>query len=582
VGGTPLGIRLDRLVLIALLAFAVTFPVRPFSPDRGLAAGTAAPTAASTATAAPSPTPTGGPGPTREPTPPRHYVVLIVIDAGRPSDLTFSGLPHIHALMAHGVVYDRAWVGEMESTTPSVHVTFGTGTLPKDNGFLGFGWAVPQTRKTVDFRTLLADGQIDPVLKSLAVPSVAARLHQFMPKAVSVAGSGHKDYAVVGLGGGYADYELYGKFVTGGFVPAFMHAPPPLTPAERQSLTIHHNLTFGEEDSFAFQYALDVVRHVRPRLLMLNLPEMDTWGHWYGPDDKPLFQRLMQNIDRGIGEIESTYQKLGLLSKTDFIITADHAMMESRPSRNWTPVESLAQTVGAHVVRGDGEGGSIWLDNPDLAKAVATRIVAMKPNHVEAVFYRSASGLSYSYVRASPLAWLDSDRVAAALQHLVDTTAGRNGPDVWVLYRENYTVVPRNVAGTWKGTHGGATWKVQHIPLVLSGPGIKSGVHSQFPARAVDIAPTMERLLGLPPIHRDGVILADALVVPTSAELAPQRAVAPQLVSDVEAIQAQSNTDDRGMKRWQEVPPPIVRCTRSGSHPPPGCITNGPGTAVNG
>ncbi|GAC1629755.1 MAG: hypothetical protein NVS4B2_12280 [Chloroflexota bacterium] len=515
-----------------------------------------------TSTIAPSTAPAGTPvsGPVAEPTPPRHYVVLIVIDASRPVYQELARMPHIGALMRSGVVYDRAWVGELESSTPNVHVTFGTGTLPRENGFLGFGWAAPQTRVSVDFRSLLANGGIDPVLKALPLPSVAARLHQFMPGAASVAASGHKDYAVVGLGGGAANYELYGKFTPKTIIPAFMHAPPPLSTAERASLVQKLPLKMGVEDTFGFRYASLVAAHVRPRLLMLNVPEIDTWGHWYGPDNKKIVHMLLANIDRGIGRIEATYRRLGILNRTDFIITADHAMMTSHAARNWRVVQSLATLVNARSVRGDTEGGAVWLQDPGQARAVANRIVASAPHHVQAVFYRSALGDSYDYVQASPNKWLVNPAVATALKHLVDTTAGRNGPDLWVLYRENYTVVPRNVDGIWKGTHGGATWKVQHVPLIISGAGIRHAIHSQFPARAVDIAPTMERLLGLPPIKRDGVILADALADASRPETTAQRGVTSSLAADVEALQKQSIVDS-SYDQWPARPPNPLHCT---------------------
>jgi predicted AlkP superfamily pyrophosphatase or phosphodiesterase len=496
---------------------------------------------------------------------PRHYVVLIVVDAGKPSYYSLARLPNIGALMRGGVVYDRAWVGEMESTTPNVHVTFGTGTLPKENGFLGFGWAAPQTRKTVDFRALLANGAIDPVLRALPVPSVAARLHQYLPQSVSVAASGHKDYAVVGLGGGAASYELFGKFVNHRFQPAFMHTPPPLSPAELKSLDVPTPLKLGAEDSWAVQYALDVVRRVRPKLLMINLPELDTWGHWYGPSNAAPFRQLMLNVDRQIGQIEAVYRQLGLLGRTDFIITADHSMMESRAAHNWHTVWDAASAVHATVARGDGEGGSVWLQDPGQAKAVAERLVKMHPAHVEAIFYRSAPGLSYSYVQASPVNWLVSPQAATALQNLVDTAAGRNGPDLWVLYRENYTVVPRNVQGVWKGTHGGATWKVQNVPLILAGPGIRPGVHSSFPARAIDVTPTIERLLGLPPTHRDGVLLADALTDATKGEMKAPDLLAPSLAADVEALKAQSTADVRMDHPSTALSRPLVQCGRAGA-----------------
>ncbi len=505
----------------------------------------APPTATATLTFTPSPTAT--------PSPPfpQHHVVLIVIDAGRPQDITAWKLPHIDALMKRGTVYDQAYVGQLLSSTPDVHVTIGAGTFPRQTGFLGFGWAAPNSRKVVDFRTLLADGQIDPVLKSLPVPSVAARLHQLIPGAISVAGSGHKDYATVGLGGGAADYELYGHASGKYFIPKFMHSPPPLTAAERKSLTVPSRLKMGAEDSWAFKYASIVASHVKPRLLMLNLPEMDTYGHWDGPNNAKPFHTLMNNIDRGIGTIEATYKKLGIYNDTDFIITADHSMMESTGVRNWKDADAAAQQAGTTVARKDGEAGAIWLKDPTRAKAVADALVAMKPGHVEAIFYRSAPGNKYTYLQDSPTGWVINTSVITALQDLVNTTAGRNGPDVWMLYHENYTVVPRNVAGTWKGTHGGATWKVQHIPLILAGPGIRSGAHSQFAAREIDLAPTMERLLGLPDIQRDGVVLADALTQPTGAEAQAQAARAKIVNPDAQALQAQSKYDDSGQIPWK-------------------------------
>lgn len=520
--------------------------------------------------ATPSPTSvtaTATPVIVQEPTPPRHYVVLIVIDGARPDYLTgLTKLPHIGALMQHGTVYDRAWVGQLESSTPDVHVTMGTGTLPRENGFLGFGWATPGSRRQVDFRTLLADGQIDPVLRSLPVPSVVARLHQFIPGSKAVAASGHKDYAAVGLGGGFADYELYGKFAPHNqFVPSAVvgHAPPPLTPAQAKSLTLHTPLPVGAEDTWAFADALDVVQRVQPRLLMINVPESDTWGHWYGPDNHAMFQRIMLNIDRGVGQIEDAYQRLGLLKDTDFIVTADHAMMESRAAQNFPAIANAIHAAGGLEVRGDQEGGAIWLKDPTQAKAMAQKLVAMHPDHVMAIFYRSAPGNSYEYLQASPNSWLIHPEAGQALRYLVNTTAGVNGPDLWVLYRENYTVVTRNVTGKWKGTHGGATWQVQHVPLIISGPGVRSGVHSQFPARAIDIAPTIERLLGLPAIHRDGVALADAFTKPLPDEGAAEKAIEPTLAGYVTALREQSLIDDNIVPiNWPTGLSPVLPCAR--------------------
>jgi arylsulfatase A-like enzyme len=90
------------------------------------------------------------------------------------------------------------------------------------------------------------------------------------------------------------------------------------------------------------------------------------------------------------------------------------------------------------------------------------------------------------------------------------------------------------------GNHGGLSWRVQRIPLVLSGPGIRHGV-SGFPAKLVDVAPTIERLLGLPiPSGVDGVVLADALKAPSAAERDAQQAVRDGRMQDVQALRAHS------------------------------------------
>jgi hypothetical protein len=90
------------------------------------------------------------------------------------------------------------------------------------------------------------------------------------------------------------------------------------------------------------------------------------------------------------------------------------------------------------------------------------------------------------------------------------------------------------------------------------------------------MAPTIERLLGLPAIQRDGVILADALINPTKLEERPQRQIASWLSADVAALQAQSAQDDTGFNRWWPVPPPWpVMCKLPLSKPAPPIIPCG-------
>jgi arylsulfatase A-like enzyme len=64
---------------------------------------------------------------------------------------------------------------------------------------------------------------------------------------------------------------------------------------------------------------------------------------------------------------------------------------------------------------------------------------------------------------------------------------------------------------------------------------------SHFPAKLVDVAPTVERLLGLPvPPGVDGVVLADALAQPSAAEQSAQQAAQSHRLEDVKALEAHS------------------------------------------
>ncbi|MDQ2745451.1 MAG: hypothetical protein M3Z66_24590, partial [Chloroflexota bacterium] len=132
-GGSALPARFARLTPFVLLLLPVFLAFQTLSPHRGLAAGAtgtppnaaamASPGVSSTNITVPATsepvaagpaitiatagtTPTVSTGPVREPTPPRHYVVVIVIDAGRASYYSLAQLPHIRALMRRGVVYN--------------------------------------------------------------------------------------------------------------------------------------------------------------------------------------------------------------------------------------------------------------------------------------------------------------------------------------------------------------------------------------------------------------------------------------------------------------------------------------------
>ena len=126
----------------------------------------------------------------------------------------------------------------------------------------------------------------------------------------------------------------------------------------------------------------------------------------------------------------------------------------------------------------------------------------------------------------------------AANLELLSTFDSGESPDIVLMYGENtITMTPNFIKIGRKGDHGGASWGAQHIPLLISGPDIKQAYVSDYPARLVDIAPTVETLLGITPARQDGVPLADAMLhPPQSAILAEQRART-NLLGDVQSLE---------------------------------------------
>src|SRR5437764_4479686 len=85
-------------------------------------------------------------------------------------------------------------------------------------------------------------------------------------------------------------------------------------------------------------------------------------------------------------------------------------------------------------------------------------------------------------------------------------------PSVVLFCRSNTTT--SSASTHWKADHGGPTWQSQHIPLILSGPGIRAGRTISAPAQLSDVAPTVLAAMGVRPAGMEGRVLTDALADP--------------------------------------------------------------------
>ncbi len=471
-----------------------------------------------------------------------QYLVLIVMDAFRPDYIGLAPMPALRSLIERGTTYDRAWVAQMESETPTGHATLSTGSLPRRDGIIGFEWRDPKTsRERLDgWPPGVLAGDMDRDLKAAGTSSIPQVVKTADPKSMVVALSSEKVYAADAMGGYAADYILYHQ--RSGpqnrvLVPSAVrgHRPPEdffRHPDLQAQLPMKH---FTDWDYLSNVLALAALDAFRPRVLMVNLPGADYYGHPYGGPASPgVMAQVVAGLDRTIARIVGAYQKAGIYDQTLFVVTADHGMVPNDRAVDGATTKATVKAAGGHYLfHTGGTAADIYLQNYWHGRAVAAQMSRLPG--VAAAYYQADQRGQYEYSPA-PGPAIDP-ALDAAYQYLLSTFAGSTAPDVVTPFREN------TIGGLYKsahGDHGGFSWGVQHVPLVMAGPGVRTGTLSHFPARLTDVAPTALRLLGLPADSMDGIILADTLLSSTGEEVAAQSRLSGTLTGYQDALITQS------------------------------------------
>jgi predicted AlkP superfamily pyrophosphatase or phosphodiesterase len=308
---------------------------------------------------------------------------------------------------------------------------------------------------------------------------------------------------------------------------------------------LYDPLPLGQQDMLVMNFAIKSLQLYRPRAMMINLPEVDTIGHWshqWARDEGILYRAF----DRDFARLIAAYKQAGIYNQTLFVVTADHGMIQSRNrvvDRD-AVVKLIQSTFGQHSIiltNGGGAAGptmtSIWLKNPANNRRAAQLIWSKHFDNVSAIFYMQHKGAKYYYDMAGCESC--SPDLVKAYRYLQGTEAGPTGEDIAILLREN----ARNSGlPQMMGRHGGADWGSQHVTLIFSGPGVQTGT-SEHPARLTDLAPTIERFMGIAPDARDGIVLADAFQHPNPQDSARQQSFDATMTPYVNALMSRAQSD---------------------------------------
>lgn len=479
----------------------------------------------------------------------KRFVVLIVLDGAQPSYFSTPNIPHVRALIQNGTQYTNGWAGILESETPSGHASIDTGSHPTANGILSFDWANSDNLPISIFsEQKIRSGEMDSIMRSAPAPTIAGLVHRQNPNAKVVALSGYKYYAADALGGPDADVIMYyANRANGTFGPTAVpgHVPPAGV-LDAPGLTIaSRSYPLGVGNHLAMQLAGTSFDVMHQQVTLINLPEFD-WplGHVNGASlDKAGVTSLMQSFDRDLAALEDTYRKAGVLAQTDFVLTADHGFTTISHKISHTIVNTAVAAAGTSIVRDTYHTAAyVWVKDKSKAPQAAANIAALRNPYIESVYYKVATTKGPVYLSPRGANAFRAAGVEAANQYLLSTFNGSNGPDVVVIMKEHAMLVA-GAESSWKGDHGGAAWNSQHLPLIISGPGVRKGYVSNYPVPLMDIAPTVLSLLNVPSTGMQGTVLADALTGATARQVARQSKQGRTLWPVINALKAESRLE---------------------------------------
>ena len=252
-------------------------------------------------------------------------------------------------------------------------------------------------------------------------------------------------------------------------------------------------------------------------VLAVSLSATDYIGHRYGPDSREQHDNILR-LDRALGTFIDSLYKLRDSSTIVFALTADHgvtsfpelvAQRAGRPAPPRYDVKPAVADLRAALRAAGVDTTAISLDG--AAVYVNRNMFAKTKADADAILARLAAKL-----RATPgIARADLVRDLAKRDTIHDAVSRR-----WVHMIPLDTpieLVFTPVEGAYPkdakvAEHGVPYDNDAHVPVIFYGPWFKAGRYTER-ALVADMAPTLARVVGVPPTERlDGRVLEKAIV----------------------------------------------------------------------
>ena len=408
----------------------------------------------------------------------RHTQLLIVVDGLRPDYVTRDVMPRLFRLGERGIVF-TAHHSVFPTVTRVNASSIVTGAYPETHGLLGNTIYVPAANAARGLDT----GERENLQ---AVERAQGRLLTAPTLGEILQTNGRKLLGVSSGSTGSA-YLLNNAATLGAIIHTEYAKPPDLQSKVLATLgppPAHETPNDPQNQRAIDAYLKLGVDEMRPDVTLLWLNDPDGTAHAKGIG-APLTRKSLTLVDAGLGRIEDGLRARGLLESTNIIVTSDHGFSTETGELNLAAVvapfaKKLADGSPDIVVA----EGAIYLRHPDPARVAAIVAMLQRRPEVGAIFTRGgavAGTLSFDVAR-----WnhpRSGDILVSANWTAKANDAGFKG-----------TTTQQGIAG-----HGTSSPYDIHNTLIAAGPDFRERATSDLPTSNVDLAPTLLRLLGIPP-----------------------------------------------------------------------------------
>jgi predicted AlkP superfamily pyrophosphatase or phosphodiesterase len=374
---------------------------------------------------------------------PRPLLILVSLDGWRPDYDTKAPVPNLRALMRRGVRAEGLVPGFPSKTVPN-HYSLVTGLYPGHHGMVANVIRDPETGRLFE-RTNRREVE-DPMW--------------------------------------WGGDPLWNTVQRAGFIAATMFWPGSEAPVGGMRPRYWREFDERMAESARVEQVLawlDLPIAERPHLLTLYLNEVDTLGHWYGPDSPQVRDALVRADDR-LGMLVDGLAERGLLASANLVVVSDHGMAATTRERTIV--------VDDYVALADVEIADI---NPTLG-------VTPRPGRQQQVL--QALTMAHPHLRMyrreeTPAHWrLRDQRRVAPITGVAD--------EGWVV------LLRRNIDEYWKrsadgGQHGydPRVTSMRGI-FVAAGPAFRDGGRTVPAFENVDVYNVLARAIGVRPSANDG------------------------------------------------------------------------------